>query len=219
MQKTVRVTGRANLSIAPDTAVVTIMLRGTAKEYEQIIKKSSGDLKKVKKAIFDLGFEEKALKNIDYDVKMDYEGTTDKKGNYKRAFVGYKYYREMKLTFTKDAKLLGKLMTALQLCSAAPEISIYYTVADTEAAKNQLLDLAVKDAICKAQALSKGANVVLGDIISIDYSFIKIHFDTEICAVSEKCMCFDEESDDLDFDLDPEDIDAKDSVTVVFEIK
>ena len=26
-------------------------------------------------------------------------------------------------------------------------------------------------------------------------------------------------SDDLDFDLDPEDIDAKDSVTVVFEIK
>jgi uncharacterized protein YggE len=51
MAKTIRVTGRANLSVSPDTTVLRIELRGEEKSYSQIMERASSDLKKVKEAI------------------------------------------------------------------------------------------------------------------------------------------------------------------------
>lgn len=219
MQKTLRVTGTGAISLAPDTTVLRIELRGNEKEYDRIVRSSSADLKIVKKAIFDLGFEEKALKNIDYDIRPEYEGKTDKKGNYKREFIGYRYTREMKLTFPKDGTKLGEVMMALMKCGVDPELSLNYTISDTESAKNLLLEKAVADCRAKAQALARGAGVELGEILSIDYSFMKISFETEMLSCEKASMCMGAEPDELDFDLDPEDIDIRDNVTVIYEIK
>ena len=219
MQKTLRVTGKGTISVAPDTTVLRIELNGREREYDKIVKRSSLDLKMLKKAIFDLGFEQSALKNIDYDIRPEYEGKTDKKGNYKREFVGYKYSREMKLTFPKSASRLGEVMEAIMGCGVDPELSLYYTILDTESAKNLLLERAVADCRAKAGALARGAGIEIGEILNVDYSFVKISFDTEPQGLERVSMCMCAEKDDLDFDLDPEDIDISDNVTVIYEIK
>ena len=79
--------------------------------------------------------------------------------------------------FDPDKKRLGKILYALVQCELKPEFRISYTVKDPEAAKNELLGKAVKDAKEKAAVLSEAADVKLKDIQSIDYSWGEINFE------------------------------------------
>ena len=54
-----------------------------------------------------------------------------------------------------------------------PEFSIEYTIKNPEKSKNELLANAVKDSMGKANVLADAAGVVLGDIVTIDFSWAK----------------------------------------------
>ena len=89
---------------------------------------------------------------------------------------------------------------------------------NTEAAKNQLLGKAVADAQAKAQVLTQAAGVTLKDIQSIDYSWDRIDF--EIQPMNRMLMakeCADEAAG-FEINIDPDDIDVSDTVTVLWEI-
>ena len=86
----------------------------------------------------------------------------------------------MKIEFAADNKRLGQVLYALAHSSLRPEFSIEYTVADVEKCKNELLHKAIEDSIQKAQVLTTAANVKLGEIQAIDYSWGEIDFVTNI---------------------------------------
>lgn len=85
----------------------------------------------------------------------------------------------MKIEFAADNKRLGQVLYALAHSSLRPEFSIEYTVADVEKCKNELLHKAIEDSIQKAQVLTTAANVKLGEIQAIDYSWGEIDFVTK----------------------------------------
>ena len=85
----------------------------------------------------------------------------------------------MKIEFAADNKRLGQILYALTHNSLSPEFSIEYTVADVEKCKNELLHKAIEDSIQKAQVLTTAANVKLGEIQAIDYSWGEIDFVTK----------------------------------------
>ena len=127
----------------------------------------------------------------------------------------------MKLEFPADNKRLGKILYALVHCSVSPEFTIEYTVADPEKAKNELLGAAVKDSQAKASVLAEAAGVNLGKIINIDYSWGEIDFVSRPlqemslrCCEPEKC-----ESASYDMDIEPDDIDISDTVTVIWGLE
>ena len=102
-----------------------------------------------------------------------------------------------------------------------PEFYIEYTIIDTEAAKNELLSRAVADSKAKAQILAAAADVQLGDIINIDYSW------SEIDLISRPFNRLTELEDeyydgeitlDYNVDIEPDDIKVEDTVTVVWKI-
>ena len=94
-----------------------------------------------------------------------------------------------------------------------------YTVKDPEAAKNELLGRAVKDAKAKAAVLADASDVKLKEIQTIDYSWDELDFEvrpmSDMMLRSEKCM---EAGGSYDFDIEPDDIEVSDTVTVVWEI-
>ena len=117
--------------------------------------------------------------------------------------------------FDSDNARLGKVLYALAKCPLQPEFRLSYTVKDPEAAKNQLLGKAVADARAKAQVLTQAAGVTLKDIQSIDYSWDRIDF--EIQPMNRMLMakeCADEAAG-FDINIDPDDIDVSDTVTVL----
>jgi uncharacterized protein YggE len=94
-------------------------------------------------------------------------------------------------------------------------------VSDPEAAKNELLGKAVTDAAQKAAVLTTAAGVSLREIQSIDYSWGEINFEVQPMKrmmMTEDCIAAPMSAESYDMDIEPDDIEVSDTVTVIWEI-
>lgn len=218
--RTIQVTGKGNLSVKPDMTRLTITLNNTYKEYEDTLRHSAEDTEGLKELLEGFGFEKADVKTLSFKVDTEYESYKEK-GTYHQRLVGYSYTHVLKVEFESDNKRLGKILFALSRSPLNPEFRITYTVKDPEAAKNELLGRAVKDAMEKADVLAKSAGVHLGGIEKIDYSFKQVDFEVHPYGmVAENAvMAPSMAAESYDMDIEPDDIEASDNVTVIWEIQ
>ena len=215
--KTIRVTGKGQLKIKPDTTRITITLEGTNKDYSKVLERSSTETEELRTLLTGFGFERTDLKTLSFRVDPQYEGYQEN-GIYKQKFVGYQFYHNMKVEFDSDNERLGKILYALSKSKIKPEFQLSYTVKDPEASKKELLAKAVQDAKEKAETLTKAAGVELKDLVEIDYSFGEINFEVRPVnrmMMASKSMAVEES---FDMDIEPEDIAVSDTVTILWEI-
>ena len=216
--RTVRVTGKGQIKVHPDMTRITIDLEGIYKDYTDTLMESSRATEEMKKLLVPFGFERSDLKTLSFDVDTKYEDYKEK-GEYRQRFAGYKYSHRMKVEFESDNARLGKILYALAGSSLHPEFRISYTVKDPEAVKNELLGKAVQDAMAKAGVLAGAAGLKLGDIQTVDYSWGRIDFEIEpMGRFLETSPNIGSGSGSYDMDIEPDDIDVQDTVTVVWEI-
>ncbi len=218
--RTIRVTGKGLIRLRPDTTRITLSLEGLYPEYDETLRRSSRDTEELRKVLGAFGFESADLKTLSFDVETEYEGYNER-GAYKKRFLGYRFRHEMKVEFPSDNDRLGKILYALANCPVRPEFRLSYTVSDPQAAKNELLGKAVADAKEKARVLAKAAGVVLKDIRSIDYSWGEIDLEfrpTGRMMCESNCAPMAEGAGSYDLDVEPDDIEVSDTVTVLWEI-
>lgn len=156
-----------------------------------------------------------------YDFDALYDDGKAPNKHKKIRFKGYKYNHHMKIEFAADNKRLGQVLYALAHSSLRPEFSIEYTVADVEKCKNELLHKAIEDSIQKAQVLTTAANVKLGEIQAIDYSWGEIDFVTKPLNEMRLMECTECEMSApgaYDIDIEADDINVTDTATVIWEI-
>ena len=219
MERTIRVTGKGQISVKPDLIRLMLTLEDKRENYEETLEQSTVQVEMLKDCFEKLGFERTDLKTLNFNVDTEYESYQDRDKSWKRRFMGYKFVHNMKIEFDADNKRLGQVLYALAHAPVQPEFRINYTIKDTEKAKNQLLGKAVADSKEKARVLTEAAGVKIGDIITIDYSWGEITFLAEPMArnmslAEECCMA----GDSYDIDIEPDDIDVSDTVTVVWQI-
>ncbi len=215
--RTIRVTGKGVLKVHPDMTRIVITLEGVEREYGEALKRSAEETEQLKDTLEPFGFARTDLKTLSFGVDTEYESYREK-DEYKRRFIGYKFIHTLKVEFDSDNKRLGKVLYALAYCQLRPEFRLGYAVKDPEAVKNELLEKAVKDAVAKAGVLSKAAGLELGDIQGMDYSWGEINL--EVRPMDEPLMCdrMMERTGSYDLDIEPDDIEVKDTVTVVWEV-
>ena len=220
MERTIRVTGKGKISVKPDTIRLCISMEDTFREYDDALRHSTDSAELLKGMFEGLGYDRKALKTVLFNINTEYESYQDRDKSWKRRFKGYKYTHRMKLEFPAENKRLGKILYALAHCPVSPEFSIEYTVADPEASKNELLGKAVKDSMQKASVLAEASGVKLDKILTIDYSWGEIDFVSRpLQEMSLRCCAEDACSPtSYDMDIEPDDIDITDTVTVVWNI-
>ncbi|MBR4579381.1 MAG: SIMPL domain-containing protein [Oscillospiraceae bacterium] len=218
--RTIRVTGKGQIKVKPDMTRITMTLTGVFKEYGETLRRSSEETEALKDILSAFGFERSDLKTLNFSVDTEYESYRDKNNNYQQRFVGYRFNHVLKVEFASDNDRLGKILYALANGKARPEFRISYTVKDPEAAKNRLLGKAVTDAREKAEVLTRAGGVELKDIQSIDYSWGQIDFEfrpmMDNLAVGRCAAGMVEKS--VALDMEPDDIEVSDTVTVVWEI-
>lgn len=217
--RTIRVTGKGQIKVRPDMTRITMSLDGLYKDYNETLKLSSQDTETLKDILSGFGFERLDLKTLNFSVDTEYESYKDRDGSYKQRFTGYRYRHMLKVEFDSDNERLGKILYALANGKVRPEFRISYTVKDPEATKNTLLGKAVKDAREKASVLTEAAGIGLKDIQSIDYSWGEIDFEYRPMdggILAERCMA--EPTAAYSLDIEPDDIEVSDTVTVVWEI-
>ena len=208
MERTIRVTGKGKISVKPDTIRLRLIMEGIYPEYDETLQKSSEIVELLKDLVEKQGYERKELKTLYFNIDTEYESYQAKDKSWKRRFQGYKYVHRMKIEFPADNQRLGKMLYALAHCPVSPEFSIEYTVSDPEASK-------------KASVLAEASDVKLGKIINIDYSWGEIDFVSKpLQEMSLRCCEPDESySASYDMDIEPDDIDITDTVTVVWALE
>lgn len=219
MERTIRVTGKGRLSVRPDTTRLILTTEGIQATYDRALEQSAAMTEELKKLFVGFGFQKNDLKTLAFHLSAEYESYQDRDKSWKKRFEGYKYIHRMKVEFLADNKRLGQILYALGHAAVRPEIQIEYTVADPEKCKNELLADAVADSVRKADVLAKAAGVALGDIVNIDYSWAELEFVSRPMnsMMLEEC-CMRSCEDSYDIDINPDDIDATDSVTVVWAL-
>lgn len=218
--RTIRVTGKGQIRVRPDMTRITMTLTGLYKEYGETLRHSSADTEVLKYVLAEFGFERSDLKTLSFNVDTEYESYRDRNNDYTQKFVGYRFNHILKVEFESDNDRLGKILFALANCKAKPEFRISYTVKDPEATKNLLLGKAVTDAKEKAVVLTQAGGVTLKDIQSIDYSWGEIDFEYRPMRDDVLMECCDAPlaAKSYNLDIEPDDIDVSDTVTVVWEI-
>lgn len=217
MQRTIRVKGKGKISVKPDMIRLDITANEVCKEYDEVIEKSTLCIKKIKETVERAGLNGKELKTVKFDVDSKYESYRDKNGNYKSRLVGFQYTQKFYIQFPNDNLQLGKILYELSRCDVNVEFGIKHTVKDITAVKNELLAKAVQDSNIKAEILAKSSGVTLGDIINIDYSWGEIEIYSE--PIQNYCLAESTINEPYNIDVEADDIDVQDTVTIVWEIK
>ncbi len=220
--RTVRVTGRAVLRVTPDQICIYLTLEGQDQNYELAVEKSAEKTRAVKESLATVGFDSEDIRTTRFSIDPEYEGY-DENGVWKQRFTGYRFNHGLKVLFDADKEKLGQVFSALAHCSAKPEFRVSYRVKDQEKAKSELIAKAVEDAKEKAKVLADASEVSLKEIISIDYSFSTIEMETSMmnyarCETLTAGKLLDSGNTQIDIDVDPEDIEITDNVTLVWEI-
>lgn len=217
--RTIRVTGKGQIKVRPDTTRITMTLTGLYRDYSETLRRSSEDTETLKDVLSRFGFRRSDLKTLSFNVDTEYESYRDRNNDYKQKFAGYRFKHVLKVEFASDNDRLGRILYALSGCSVRPEFRISYTVKDPEAAKNLLLGKAVADAKEKATVLTNAGEVALKDIQSIDYSWGEINFE---CRPMRENLLMDyaalPAAKSYAMDIEPDDIEVSDTVTVIWEI-
>jgi uncharacterized protein YggE len=214
-ERILTVKGIGNVAAKPDLVVITMNLTVTMPEYAQTMECAAKEIEAMRQALISIGYEQAALKTTDFNISTEYESYKDSNGNYQRRFVGYKCSHALKLEFEFDMKRLGETLTAISTCGVTPEFQIAFSVKDKNAVSAALLESAISNAKEKAAIISKTAGVTLGAIQGIDYSWGELRLFSET-RFSDAICCSIEAAP---IDIEPDDIDVNDSVTVVWAIE
>ena len=220
MTRTIKVTGKSNVQASPDCTRISLTISDTLNEYDQCLAKSVEDMNVIVECIKEFGFGRNELKTSSFEINRKTEGYRDRNNDWKYRFVGYEYTENLNFTFKNDNERLGKILYALAHLPIIPQINISYFCTDVETIKNQLLELAIKDARKKAELLTSASSVKLCEILDIDYSWINITLesdDMKFCAPrASEYLCA---SAAYDVDFEPDDISTSDSVRITFRIE
>lgn len=219
MNRTITIKGIAKLSPKPDQTVVSLMLKTVHADYDKAMDEAAKHLEQLRSAIAEIGFTKDDLKTTSFDVGTAYENERDENGNYKQIFVGYRVTHGLKLEFDFDSQRLSKVLGAIAVCIAEPELNVQFTVKDKEAVDAALLQSACANAKAKAEILTKASGVTLGELVSIDYNWSELHlFSQTQYDMEDDCMRMGSAAP-TSIEIEPDDIDISDSVTFVWEIK
>lgn len=161
------------------------------------------------------GLDPKNLKTTYFSIDSEYESYRDKNDDYKEKFVGYEYEHRTYIEFENDNKILGKVLYELAHCDVKVKFDINYTVKDKEKVKNDLLEKAVEDSTTKAKVLAKASGVKLKEILNIDYSWGEI--DIYSSPMDDLMVC--KAASTYDIDIEADDIDVQDTVTITWTIE
>jgi len=216
MNRTITVKGMGKINAKPDLAILTVNLEAKEMEYEAAIVSAAKKINNLQDSITSVGFQKTDLKTTKFEVSPQFENVRDKINSYKLVFDGYVVIHNLKLEFDLDMKRMSEVLTALANCGANPEFTIAFSVKNKSMVRESLLINATENAKAKAAILAKASGVKLGQIIRIDYNWGELQLYSHTRYNAPDMMMVSEDAPSID--IEPEDIDVSDSVTLIWEI-
>ena len=220
MMRTITVKGVGSVSAKPDYITITMTVEALDKSYEKAMLDAAKRIEMIQRAAVEVGYEKEDVKTLNFNVDTRYENLKDRQGNYKREFAGYSCSYRLKLAFDFNSQQLAKVLAAIAKSEAKPELNIAFTVKNPTKVSEDLLVSATENAQRKAAILCHASNAELGQLLSIDYNWGELNVISNTrYAMEDLMMPCAAMSADYAPEIEPDDIDVRDIVTFVWEIR
>lgn len=214
MQKVITVRGQANVKVKPDYVIVLINLETRNMAYSESMAEAARRVESLKEALKRVGVDTEDLRTTNFHVDTDWEWLKDEKGNCKEhVFRGYEVHQDLKIGFDFYRKRLIGILAAIAQSNVDPEFRVQFTVKDTSAVRDELFAKASANARKIADGLCRGVGKKLGDVLNINYSWQEIEIYSE---AGRYCNCIGTTGSAPD--INPDDLDASDSVVFTWEL-
>lgn len=214
MQKVITVRGQANVKVKPDYVNVLIDLETRNMDYSNCMAEAEHRIEAIKGALRDANVDPGDLLTTDFNVDMEWKWLKDEIGNEKeRVFSGYMLRQDLKVGFEFDRKRLIDVLAAIAKPGIDAEFRVRFTVKDTSKVRDELFAKASENARRIAEGLCRGVGKTLGEVINISYSWQEIDVYREVGNGCGRAELVENAPD-----INPDDLDASDSVVFTWEL-
>lgn len=208
--RTLNVQGRACLSVVPDLVTLSFAVEITAKDYGHCLGELNLRAEFLRSSLVAAGIDRAEVKTSNFAVSMERKLSAGQS-----FFAGYRAAHTMSIALPVDKDRLNRVLRQIAQGHSQAEVSVVFSVKDTAALRQRVLTEAVRAAQANAATLAAAAGLRLGHVQQIDYSAATIH----ISSPRANVLC---EAVDMGpgtaADIEPEDVAAEDSVTLVYEL-
>ena len=205
---TLRITGRGVCARPADRAELHLIVRRVEKTCAAASEAAQGAVKTLCARLRERGFDESGLKTTDFSVSPEYEEAEG--GMRRRVQTGYacRIALRFALPFTPE----GLSAAADALSEGAEELSIAFSVEDTEAVRREIVRSAWEDALSQATLFAEASGRKVGAVreVSLSVGGARAMNFGGAAALAVRAAKFDLTSDDVR---------AEGTVTAEFELE
>ena len=205
---TLRITGRGVCARPADRAELHLLVRRVEKTCAAASEAAQEAVKTLCARLRERGFDESGLKTTDFSVSPEYEEAEG--GMRRRVQTGYacRIALRFALPFTPE----GLSAAADALSEGAEELSIAFSVEDTEAVRREVVRSAWEDALSQAALFAEASGRRVGAVreVSLSVGGARAMNFGGAAALAVRAA---------KFDLTPDDVRAEGTVTAEFELE
>ena len=212
-QRTLTVRGRGVASADPDLVVLSFNVVGRDPSYSAAVEELNGRVEALRADLEAAGVERSRLKTTGFDVNdhRRYDRDTGES-----VFVGYEASHGLRLELPLEKELLNDVLGRVARSASEASVDVSFDVSDRKGLRRRAMRAAVEDAQESARVLAEASGATLGEIVSVDYSFVEVR--TRRFSYVHRLRGLLMEDPAPTPDVEPEALDAEEGVTIVWEI-
>lgn len=162
-QRAVSVTGSGQVSVRPDTGLVTAGVEVRNENLDTALDEANQQIEAIRSAVMELGVAEEDIQTANFSIWPEY---SQEEGQ-ARELVGYNVNHTLNIK-VHEIEQTGTVVSAAVDAGANVVNNVAFIVDDPGAAVSQAREQAVADARAKAEELASLADASLGPVVSIN---------------------------------------------------
>jgi len=209
-QRVISVQGRGTVKAEPDLVQLSFRISVLDQEYDGAMARLNDRVSQLRQDVAAVDVDPKGLKTTNFNISPKHYWSDEEE---EQIFLGFEAEHDLNLELPLDQDLLNRALIRLAESASQATFSIYFAVKDQDALRQRVLADAVAQARENAETLARAAGVQLGEILRIEYGWTEVRF-------SERMMTY--EASEMPTspmpDIQPDEIEAGDNVTVIWAI-
>lgn len=216
VQRSMTITGIGKVIARPNLIWIHMDIVTKDMDYDTAMDQAAIKHEQLRHSLVAIGIDQQDLKTIDFSINTNYITEMDRNANPRRIFDGYIIHHRLLVELYFDMKLLSTVIDAITDSKSSPEFQLRFTVQDRQQMAQEVLTDAVNNAMINANILARAAGVLLRNIVSMTYGLQNIQpfSPTQLNTAQEPLL----HRSTIPLDIEPDDIEVSDTVTIVWEI-
>jgi uncharacterized protein YggE len=208
----ISVKGVGHVTMPPDIVVITFRMSRLNRVYRDSVEELNERVEGLRSAIVNADVDRDQLKTTLFNVSPEYEHDRNKS-----VFKGWRAQHSLRLELPIDRERLNRVLEAITSADIESQLNVQFEVRDRAALRQRTLEDATRAARASAEAIAGAAGCRLGKVLKMDYGWSEVYFKSLEYTLDRAGSARPHESISAP-DIEPEDVDASDSVTVVWEL-